>query len=123
MPKNLSGLKVLTCNNRFSSLGGHHPAAVQTYEGLQPIYCSLAYISGLSVAGSPAYAAPDKAARLKATQADSGVIVHGTPGRHYEKHLSRGFEESHSGIRDEYSGTNNRTAQACPRAAPSGVEA
>jgi iron(III) transport system substrate-binding protein len=55
-------------------------------------------------------AAADPAATLKAAQAEAVVIVHGPPGRAYEAALTKGFEQSHPGIKVEYSGANNRTA-------------
>jgi iron(III) transport system substrate-binding protein len=64
----------------------------------------------LCIAAGPSSAAPDPAATLAAAQAEGVVIVHGAPGRSYEQALSKGFEQSHPGIRVEYSGANNRAA-------------
>lgn len=75
-----------------------------------PFHRFLTVLAAVALASSMAEAAPDKAALLKAAQAEGLVIVHGAPGRQYEKLLSKGFEESHPGIRVEYSGANNRTA-------------
>jgi ABC-type Fe3+ transport system substrate-binding protein len=74
------------------------------------LHLFVAVLAGLIATGGAAQAAPDKAALLKGAQAEGVVIVHGPPGRQYEKLLSKGFEESHPGIRVEYSGANNRTA-------------
>ena len=65
---------------------------------------------GLALTGRAAVAADDKAALIKAAQAEGVVIVHGPPGRTYEGQLSKAFEAAYPGIRVEYSGANNRTA-------------
>jgi ABC-type Fe3+ transport system substrate-binding protein len=57
-----------------------------------------------------AFAAPDTTSTLAAARTEGVVIVHGAPGRAYEAALSKGFEQSHPGIRVEYSGANNRAA-------------
>ena len=78
--------------------------------GILPVLTIIAALVGLLVPRAPASAAPDKAALLKAAQAEGVVVVHGPPGRQYEKLLSKSFEEKHPGITVEYSGANNRTA-------------
>ena len=72
-----------------------------------PFHPFLAVLAALALASSVAEAAPDKAALLKGAQTEGVVIVHGPPGRQYEKLLSKGFEESHPSIQVEYSDANN----------------
>lgn len=78
--------------------------------GIVPLLTVLAIGMMASIGISPAIAAPDLASLLKAAQVEGVVIVHGPPGRHYEKLLTKGFEDSFPGIKVEFSGANNRTA-------------
>ena len=78
--------------------------------GPLPLLTVLAGLALLLAPQLPAAAAPDRASLLQAAQAEGIVVVHGPPGRHYEKLLSKGFEDSHPGIKVEFSGANNRTA-------------
>ena len=78
--------------------------------GISPFLTILIGLAGLLAHVPVAAAAPDKAALLKAAQAEGVVVVHGPPGRQYEKLLSKSFEEAYPGVKVEYSGANNRTA-------------